>query len=77
MSEHERELESTGSFVGGLITWMLIAIILGVAAMSGATWGLWGLGVWGTLLAVDFLQARVRQTKMYVRLLSELWQLPF
>ncbi len=77
MSEKESEIDNTGNLVGGLITWILVAIILMIVTSSGASWGAWALGGWGTLLVLDILQAQLRKKKVYVRLLSDLWQLPF
>ncbi len=76
MSEPESEIESTGNLLGGLLTWVLIAIVLLVATTMGVNWGAWALAGWCTLLAIDYLQAHMRDKEMYVRLLSELWQLP-
>ncbi|MFC4348538.1 hypothetical protein ACFO5Q_11860 [Kordiimonas lipolytica] len=77
MSEQESEIEDTGSIVGGLITWVLVAIVFAVITGSGVSWGPWALAGWVALLALDFIQAWLRQTKLYVRILSEVWSLPF
>ena len=77
MSEHESEIENTGNIVGGLLTWSLVTIILVVLTRIGMDWGPWILGSWVALLILDVLQAQLRNTKMYVRILSEVWSLPF
>ena len=76
MSEPENEIESTGNLLGGLIIWVLIAVILIVASIAGIGWGAWALAGWWALLAIDYMQAHSRDKEMYVRHLSELWQLP-
>jgi len=77
VSERESEIEDTGSIVGGLITWALVAIVLAVVTSRGVNWGPWALGGWGGLLVLDLVQAWLRKTRMYVRILSEVWSLPF
>jgi len=77
MPERESEMDDTGNIVGRLITWGLVAIVLVVATSGGTNWGPWALGGWGALLALDILQAQLRKKTMYVRVLSEIWQLPF
>ena len=76
MPDRGSGIESIGSLVGGMITWGLVAAVLGVVMTSGVTWGLWALGVWIALLLIDFIQAQLRNRPMYVRVLSELWHLP-
>lgn len=76
MSEPDSELERTGSLIGGLMVWVMIAAAFGIVAYIGQAWGALALAGWCLLLALDYMQSYLRNASMYVRLLSELWWIP-